>query len=237
MSKRTVMERINAFQPGILGLIRYVSDQIGLVDTLNELLSWDEQHCKLSPGHRILAIMMSSMSGRSALWRMDEFFAGQDLVPLFGEGVVASDFNDDALGRALDKFSEVDSASVFSTVALKAMLAMEIPWNVLHADTTSISLYGEYNDRGSETDFKMSYGYSKAHRPDLKPFLLGLGVNEAGIPVLANLRSGNMNDKTWNKELLDNLDTLLPPEKFQEMLYVADSALVTADNLQRLAAK
>ena len=78
------MEIIGAVQPGILGLIRYVSDQIGLVDTINQLLSWDERHCKLSPGHRILAIMMSAMSGRSALWRMDEFFAGQDLSPLFG---------------------------------------------------------------------------------------------------------------------------------------------------------
>ena len=237
MSNRYLMEIIGAYQPGILGLIGYVSDQIGLVDTINQLLSWDGRHCKLSPGHRILAIMMSAMSGRSALWRMDEFFAGQDLAPLFGEGVVASDFNDDSLGRALDKLAEVDAAKVFSTVALKAMLAMEIPIQVLHADTTSVSVYGDYTNADQDAAFTLAYGYSKAHRPDLKQFLLGLGVSEAGIPVVANVCRGNMSDKTWNKELLERLDTLLPAEKLKKILYVADSALITGDNLEHLAQK
>lgn len=46
-----------------------------------------------------------------------------------------------------------------------------------------------------------------------------------------------MNYKKWHNELLGNLDILLPPEKLQEMLYVADSTRVTSDNLHRLADK
>ncbi|EQD60840.1 transposase, partial [mine drainage metagenome] len=78
--------------------------------------------------------------GREALYRVEQFYAGHDLERLFGPGISAHDFNDDALGRALDKLSAAGPKRVFSTLAFHALTVQEIPWDAVHGDTTSVSL-------------------------------------------------------------------------------------------------
>ena len=46
---------------------------------------------------------------------------------------------------------------------------------------------------------------------------------------------GNTSDKAWNLRLVRELSRHLPAERLRQMLYVADSALVTKTNLAALA--
>lgn len=45
---------------------------------------------------------------------------------------------------------------------------------------------------------------------------------------------GNETDQTWNEKLLDWLEGWIGPEKRHQTLFVADSALITGDNLRHL---
>ena len=96
----------------------------------------------------------------------------------------------------------------------------------LHSDTTSKSVRGEYAGKGDEDELNITYGYSKDHRPDLKQFLYGLIVSE-GVPVMGKIMDGNTSDKTWNREAIEELAKVLEPNIAKEMLYIADSALVS----------
>lgn len=81
----------------------------------------------------------------------------------------------------------------------------------------------------------ITFGFSKAHRPDLKQFLYGLIVNQEGIPFYGNPEDGYMNDKTWNNELLEKykqIEKVTPELSKNKPLYVADSALITPTNLR-----
>ena len=78
-------------------------------------------------------------------------------------------------------------------------------------------------------------GQSKDHRPDLKQILMTLFVNREGVPRFGMVASGNQSDKTLNRDMIDRLTAAFEPAQLQQLLYVADSALVTGANLTRLA--
>jgi transposase len=85
---------------------------------------------------------------------------------------------------------------VLSAVALKALevYAIATPW--LHQDTTTIALYGAYEDEPSSPGApRPAYGHSKDGRRDLKQVLLSLGVSgDGGVPLRLGVRDGNRSD-------------------------------------------
>lgn len=64
---------------------------------------------------------------------------------LFGAGVTPDALHDDALGRALDKLGETNPETIYLTLALRAMKIHGVAVNSMHGDTTSISVYGDYD--------------------------------------------------------------------------------------------
>ena len=98
----------------------------------------------------------------------------------------------------------------------------------LHNDTTSISVYGDYEyAEANEPDFFINFGHSKAKRPDLKQFLYGLSVTEDKVPVIGEVKSGNLSDKAWNFDYIEKMAAALTPEMLSGVFYMADSALVS----------
>lgn len=49
------------------------------------------------------------------------------------------------------------------------------------------------------------------------------------------VHDGNLDDKTWNHQVLARLKGELSAVEFDRLLYVADSALVTTPNLRKIA--
>ena len=234
---QSLIPNIKILEAGAAPLIAAMCDEIKLAETINQLVTWDDKQCKLSPGTRIEAIIVNVLSARKPLYKIESFYEKQDPEVLFGKGVTSDLLNDDALGRALDKLGIATPDNIYLAVALSAMKVHDIEITSMHADTTSISLYG--NDyAGEEDDLSITFGFSKAHRPDLRQFLYGLIVNQEGIPFYGNPEDGNMNDKTWNQELLKEfkkIEEMMPALKQSKPLYVADSALITPTNLELLS--
>jgi transposase len=89
---------------------------------------------------------------------------------------------------------------VFGAIALNALevYALSTPW--LHQDTTTIPLYGAYEEatRPGEGPVppRPAYGHSKDGHDDLKQVLLSLGVSNDGLPLRMGVRDGNTSDST-----------------------------------------
>ncbi|MEW5784405.1 MAG: IS1634 family transposase [Bacillota bacterium] len=199
------------------------------------MVKWDQTQCRMSPGKRIKAIVINIFGRRRPLYRIDEFYEHMDIENLFGRGVSLEELTDYNLARTLDKLAERGPHEVFSTLCLRAIGHEQIALNYLYSDTTSISVHGDYEyEQATDSDFFITYGHSKDKRPDLKQFLYGLSVTEDKVPVAAEVNSGNLSDKTWNFEYIEKLAATLTPEMLSKVVYVADSALVTEANLEKL---
>ena len=215
---------------GIMTCVAWILRQLEVVSTLDALLDWDPAQCRLSPGTRLLALMLCALFDRTALFRVQQVLRHQDLPVLFGPGVTAEAFNDDALGRALDKLAAARPAAVFHSVAAKVWAHERVPFDTLHGDTTAVALYGAYEAPAPEA-LQIVLGYSKDHRPDLKQVGMGMVSNPDGIPWLGDVHDGNLNDMTWNTGVIAQLQELLPEETLRSILYTADCKVVTPENL------
>ena len=208
-------------------LIAALCDEIGLEDLINNALTWDPAYWKVSPGTHIKAMVINILCSRMPLYRIAEFYETQDVEQLFGPGCEAAAFNDDALGRTLDRMHEAQSWKVFSELSLTAIRTLGLPLDRLHADTTYFSLLVDYPNQDY---FNIAYGYNKDKRPDLKQIVIGLGVTPERLPVIAKVEDGNLDDKTWNHTFIRRARAVLTQEEWDGLTYVADSALATQEN-------
>lgn len=227
------MKQINTDQMTItdikhMPIIKHFARQIGLVETIDQLV---DTQMLLSPGMAVLAMVLDTLSGRTPLYRLTEFFAEKDTELLLGSPIAPDLFCDTNLGRSMDKIFETGTQKIFSQLAQNALTKFDVDPRKVHFDTTSVSVYGDYEY--SDPPFKITYGHSKDKRPDLKQFLVSMLCVERNIPILGAAKDGNASDKKLNNELLTNISTHMAQHGLSPgaYVYVADAAFVTEDNL------
>ena len=95
-----------------------MAEKIGVVDFLNARVAWDPRRCKVSPGERLLALIIGCLVDPMALYRLEEFYTHLDGAVLVGAGRQAHDFNDEVRGRALVKLFESQVGQTFAGLSL-----------------------------------------------------------------------------------------------------------------------
>ncbi len=124
---------LRAFSAGSGAMIGHISRELGIVETVDNMVKWDPRQCKHSPGTRVLAMLINILMGRTPLYRVDEFYELQDVPVLFGAEAVADDFNDSVLGRTLDKIFGAEPKKVFGAAAMRAALREDVKFDVVHS--------------------------------------------------------------------------------------------------------
>ncbi len=200
--------------------------RIGLVDFLNARVFWNPKQCKVSPGLRILALIIGCLVDPLALYRLEEFYAELDCAVLFGAERQAHDFNEDAMGRALLKLFESQVGQTFTALSRQAVERLALPGSATaHADTTTITLYGQYPDQNAGS--LPAYGYNKDGHPECKQLVAGVVARSDGLPMAIDVCDGNMDDPTWTRDALLSQGQSLSAEIRSQTLFVADSKLLS----------
>ncbi len=221
-----------------LGIIAGIIDEIGIVDIINEQLGIKAQE-RLNSGLIVKGIILNAMGFVSRpLYLFPQFFNDKATEHLFGEGIYSEYFNDDKIGRVMDKLYQIGLIKIFLLIALAAVKKYGIDNKYSHLDSTSISLQGDYaicqtdNEENLEpVPIKIVHGYSKDRRPDLKQFLINLiASGDGGVPLFLSCGSGNDNDKAKFAQLLSNFKNQVDFDS----IFVADSALYSAENLLKI---
>jgi transposase len=232
-----VLPTIEAYQVQHLPIVKAYADKIGLVETINQLVPTE---MAIDPGTIVLGMILDTLSGRSPLYRLEEFFMHQDTALLLGKAVPPEAFQDDTVGRVLERLYDVGTMKVFTACAVRADRVFGFDKRYVHFDTTSITVYGDYRPpeeaEEQEVPFRITYGYSKDKRPDLKQFVLSTLCVDRAVPLWGKPEDGNASDKTVNNTVLSNIATFLATHGVAPgaYIYVADAALVTEDNLAAL---
>lgn len=216
-----------------LGIVAGIIDEIGLVEEIDRRLGTHPQE-HVSSSQAVKAMILNGLGFVSApLYLFGEFFSGKATEHLLGEGIKPEHLNDDRLGRVLDKLFEADLTEVFVGVASKAAERFGVPTKSVHLDATSFHLHGRYDDEGQEPEeIRITYGYSREHRPDLKQFVVDLmSAGDGGVPLFLRVADGNEADQAVFAELLRDFRRA---RLDLDALFVADSALYSAQNLASL---
>ena len=168
-----------------LGLVASTIYDIGLVQKIDARLPLSpHKGAKVTIGKRVAAMIINGLGFMNTrLYMFPEFLENKPVDRLLGDGLMAEDFNDDALGRALDAIHEYGTNKLFSEVAFPIAIEQKMMGTSIHVDSSSLSVHGEYtgdedsikllndNESNSETLATtplITHGFSKDYRPDLK---------------------------------------------------------------------
>jgi transposase len=147
--------------------------------------------------------------------------------------------NDDRCGRAFDHLFRADRASLLTAVALAAIGAFELALKHMAQDTTTVTFSGEYAEQPPaekpDSPVRITRGYNKDHRSDLKQLLYNRTVTADGaVPIHCKIHDGNTADSKVHKETWLALCEIVGGPDF---LYVADSKLCDHDSMCLIAKK
>jgi transposase len=218
---------VESFSLCHLPIVKEYASRIGLVELVDRMVA---SGMHVAPGKVLLGLVMNLLCGRSPLYRVEEFFRSRDVALLLGEDMTAELLNDDTIGRVLDRIYAYGTWKIFSEVCLHAFRNFHVDASVVHQDTTSVSVWGEYQPAAGDP-IHITNGFSKDKRPDLKQFVLSLLCVEGNLPCHAGILDGNASDKKTNGRILNELPRIMARHGVKEFIYVADSALITKDNL------
>jgi transposase len=154
----------------------------------------------LSCGRGVEALLLAILDGHPALYKVGARLEERGMLPLLQPGLNRTSLHDYRLGQILDALFAAQLNRVFGALALNALevYALSTPW--LHQDTTTITLYGAYEEEArpgkGPVPPRPAYGHSKDGHDDLKQVLLSLGVSSDGLPLRMGVRDGNTSDST-----------------------------------------
>ena len=218
---------------GPLPLVNHFIERIGLEDMLDRHVKSDAR-CVV-PHARALGVLL-----RSLIVEREPVYRQQETVHGFAPGMFGlsakemKHLGDDRLGRALDRLFDCDRVALLTEVVLAVGKRFSLRFDELHNDSTSVSLCGSYRAatgrsiRGRPAP-AITYGHSKAHRPDLKQLLFILTMSSDGnVPVAFRCTDGNVSDSRTH---IDTWNTLRGVAGRADFLYVADSKLCSRENM------
>jgi transposase len=180
-----------AHLPLVLGVLR----RLEVATLVDDLIPPHPAHV-LSTGRGVEALVLAILDGDHALYKVGQRLDERGMVALLQPGLARAALHDYRLGHILDALFAANLNKVFSALALKALEVYALPTPWLHQDTTTIALYGVYEDEPKIARApRPAYGHSKDGRDDLKQVLLSLGVSgDGGLPLRVGVRDGNRND-------------------------------------------
>lgn len=210
-----------------LGLVASVIERLKLVEKIDARIPVSkEKGAKVSMGQRVAAMILNGLGFTDdRLYLFPDFLKNKPVERLLGEGLKASDFNDDATGRCLDEMTDYGVTPFFTEIAFEIGLAEDLLGPSAHFDTTSLSVFGEYETEEEDALFNITHGHSKAHRPDLKQMILNLATTGSGFPIWMEAHSGNASDKKILEAGASRMQAFCKQLKAApSFLYVGDSA-------------
>lgn len=185
---------------------------------------------EVSTGECVAVILAGVFVGAHSLWRIRERLDPYDMVTIMQDPTFdLNRFPEERLAKALDDLYDFGLDRLMSAVALEAIRQYGLDTKFLHFDTTTLSFYGAYEREGLDAvgdgvapPPKITYGHSKAKRPDLKQVLFGcLSTADGGIPLMGKALDGNLADSVAAAEFFGRVRELVTDPR--EVCLVADS--------------
>src|SRR5215470_8384951 len=184
-----------AHLPLVLGVIR----KLNVAALIDPFCPPPPAHV-LSCGRGVEALLLALLDGHHALYQVGARLEERGLVSLLQPGLTRASLHAYWLGQILEALFAAHLNRGFGAIALTALevYASATPW--LHQDTTTMTLYGAYEEEvrpgAGPPPPRPAYGHSKDGHDDLTQGLLSLGVSSDGLPLRMGVRDGHTSDST-----------------------------------------
>ena len=233
--------QVRTYVIGAVPLVNHFLERMQLGRFLREYLPADDVRTELSTDRALLVLVRNLLICREPMYGVGEWAAlhAPDVLDLYHDEV--GQLHDDCLGRCLERMFQGAGPEMIMAIVRHVVHQFGVALDELHNDSTTLSFYGMYAQavegviRLGRAVPAITFGNSKAKRPDLKQLLYTLTISDdGGVPVYFTTHSGNVADDTTHIQTWDLLCELTGRPDF---LYVADCKLASRENLVHIASR
>lgn len=217
-----------------LGIVAGICDEIRLVQIIDELIPSNASQ-KVSHGVTLKSMIINSLGyTERTLYLSWDFYKDKPIEHLLGEGIKLSYLNDDRLGDTLDALYTYGVSKLFFHLSYHVHRYYNLKLVSKHLDGTTLSVSGKGSPNSSVVQVRR--GYNKQGNHSLAQIVLELITNgNGGLPLFMSVHNGNETDKTAFMEVVEKYHKELSDVKLEDnSIWVADNALYTAENIQKM---
>jgi|GEM_PF-3422969 len=183
---RVVDKTLTTYNIGALPILNKIIELSKIEDFLSDRILEDKR-CNISNKNIILILFKNFLVAREPIYGVAEWVRQQAPELLNLDPVQIRNFNDDRIGRCLDRLFDVKHSSLVLAITAHVVKEFNISLDELHNDSTTITFHGNYKDAAQETRERgkltkiITWGNNKDHRPDLKQLLYTLTIESLQI--------------------------------------------------------
>lgn len=233
-SEVTEMKRMKKLMTRQLGagpILQHFISTMGVVSLIDESVPAHEART-ISHGEAVAALMVSLLCGGRALYRMEQWAESTAVLSTLFPEYAPEDWTDDRLGDTLEALYHKGLEGIQGSISAQLVEVFDLGLDVIHYDTTSVSFWGTYDAQSGQPAVLITFGYSKAHRPDLKQVVLGAAVSgDGGVPLLSKPHDGNSSDSTLPVPYWERLRQLCGTSRF---CFIGDSKVASQKTLKTI---
>ncbi|RPJ81141.1 MAG: IS1634 family transposase [Deltaproteobacteria bacterium] len=210
-------------------LIAHYMEQLSLNQLFEKYIPKTPQ-MDVAPADALSLLVFNIINSPHPLYKISEW--ATDYFDGIGEKQVeAKKFNDDCLGRCLDRLYKCNRNELMMELAANAIKAHQLETGQFHNDSTTITFKGRYENQVSGA-VHLRHGHNKDFRPDCLQMVFGLNITDDGhVPLSFSLFDGNQTDDKTHIPNWEQLRRMLGKTDF---IYVADCKLCSEDNLDHI---
>jgi len=228
-SASSVVTNVVTENIGFAPILRHYFEKCAIADIIDARTITDPRRKGLTHGQAAVAMITGILFQVMQLYRICPFACKTNVLDTILPGINPEAFFDDRLADTLDALFDRGLGDLELAVTKHMIDTFEVNTDVCHNDTTSASYYGDAEATGDDGSIRISFGYSKKHRQDLKQLVWSMSVSDDhAFPLFQQAYSGNTADvKTYVQQWFNLIDLL----DRTDFLYVADCKLICAENI------
>lgn len=227
-----VIKSVETQPVGFAPILQHYFERCCIAKIIDERVSLDPRRKILTHGQASVAMVTGILFQVLQLYRICKFATETTVLKVILPGINPEEYFDDRLADTLDAIYDHGIGNLEMLITQHMIQEFNIKNDICHNDTTSASTYGNCNKNRTSDSIEITFGYSKKHRQDLKQLVWSLSVSsDSAFPLFQKAYSGNTADVDTYVEQWKNLIDLLG---YQDFLYVADSKLITKENMAQI---
>lgn len=230
--KKETYEGLNAMS----AIIMAFSESVGMRRLIDAECAYDRKKRILTPGMGVKCMMGPVMwiGCKLPLVRVERNYAGVPCDLIFGEGVSASNLNDDALGRCLDTLAKADLAMLVHRSSDLCVKKFGFESQVRHDDGSNYKFYGEEKDVPEGEIYPAIACHPKDGRSNVLHYCFQMSADENGILRLSKAHRGNITDVEADRDSISFFGRNMDRGERRRITYVADSKAATSETIRLL---
>ena len=229
---KNVVTNVHTKPVGFAPILAHYFKNCGIVDIIDTNVPTDPRRKVLTHGEAAIAMITGILFQVMQLYRICEFAKESTVLDALLPDIAPQDYFDDRLADTLDALYDYGLGNLETMITNSMINAFDIKTEICHNDTTCALTFGDADKHRSDHAIKITFGYSKQYRNDLKQLVWSLSVSsDSAFPLFQQAYSGNTADVDTYVEQWHHLIDLLGETNF---LFVGDSKVATRQNMAHI---